>query len=136
MRRKAHLTLCKENDMTYLKITDVDLNGKKVMIREDLNVPLKDGEITSDMRIQASIPYNKTSTYAECRSDDYFAFGQADWTEFIDEAFSLGTGGQEIGRITGSGNTAGERLVGWSLKFSPGQVVLCENVRFNVGEKK
>ena len=42
--------------MTVLKMTDLDLQGKRVLIREDLNVPVKDGVVTSDARILASLP--------------------------------------------------------------------------------
>jgi 3-phosphoglycerate kinase len=42
--------------MTVLKMADLDLNGKRVLIREDLNVPIKDGKISSDARIVASLP--------------------------------------------------------------------------------
>ncbi len=42
--------------MNVLKMTDLDLNGKRVLIRQDLNVPIKNGEVTSDKRIVASLP--------------------------------------------------------------------------------
>jgi len=42
--------------MNLLKMTDLDLNGKRVLIRQDLNVPIKNGEVTSDKRIVASLP--------------------------------------------------------------------------------
>lgn len=42
--------------MNVLKMSDLDLQGKRVLIREDLNVPVKDGRITSDVRIQAALP--------------------------------------------------------------------------------
>ena len=42
--------------MNFQRMTDLDLNGKRVLIREDLNVPVKDGKITSDARLRAAIP--------------------------------------------------------------------------------
>ena len=42
--------------MSVLKMTDLDLKGKRVLIREDLNVPVKEGKVTSDVRIRASLP--------------------------------------------------------------------------------
>ena len=47
--------------MTIKKMTDLDLKGKRVLIREDLNVPVKDGKVTSDARIQASLPTIKAA---------------------------------------------------------------------------
>ncbi|MEX5538906.1 phosphoglycerate kinase, partial [Pseudomonas syringae] len=42
--------------MTFQRMTDLDLQGKRVLIREDLNVPVKNGEITSDARLRAALP--------------------------------------------------------------------------------
>ena len=45
--------------MAIINLTDLDLNGKRVLIRQDLNVPIKDGVVTSDKRIKASLPTMK-----------------------------------------------------------------------------
>jgi phosphoglycerate kinase len=42
--------------MTFIRMTDLDLNGKRVLIREDLNVPIQDGKITSTQRLDAALP--------------------------------------------------------------------------------
>ena len=42
--------------MSIVKMTDLDLRGKRVLIREDLNVPIKNGQVSSDARIRASLP--------------------------------------------------------------------------------
>lgn len=47
--------------MNLIKMSDIDLSGKRVLIREDLNVPIKDGMITSDQRLQAALPTIKSA---------------------------------------------------------------------------
>ena len=58
--------------MNVLKMTDLDLNGKRVLIRQDLNVPIKNGEVTSDKRIVASLPTIMYAIKAGAKSNDYF----------------------------------------------------------------
>jgi len=119
--------------MTYLKMTDVDLSGKKVMIREDLNVPLKDGEITSDMRIQAAIPTIKQALVQNAAVVIVSHLGRP--TEGVyDEAFSLAPVARRLSELLGQEIPL---IKDWldGVEVSPGQAVLCENVRFNVGEK-
>jgi len=119
--------------MAYLKMTDVDLNGKKVMIREDLNVPLKNGEITSDMRIQAAIPTIKQALKQNAAVIIISHLGRP--TEGVyDDAFSLAPVAERLSELLGQEvMLVAEWLDGVEVK--PGQAVLCENVRFNVGEK-
>lgn len=119
--------------MTYLKMTDVDLSGKKVMIREDLNVPLKDGEITSDMRIQAAIPTIKQALSQNAAVIIISHLGRP--TEGVyDEAFSLAPVAKRLSKLLGQEVPL---VKDWldGIEVQPGQAVLCENVRFNVGEK-
>jgi phosphoglycerate kinase len=119
--------------MAYLKMADVDLNGKKVMIREDLNVPLKDGEITSDMRIQAAIPTIKQALTQNAAVIIVSHLGRP--TEGVyDEAFSLAPVAKKLSEILGQEIPL---VKDWldGVEVQPGQAILCENVRFNVGEK-
>lgn len=119
--------------MTYLKMTDVDLSGKKVMIREDLNVPLKDGEITSDMRIRAAIPTIKQALQQNAAVIIISHLGRPIEGVF-DEAFSLAPVAKRLSELLGQEiPLVNESFEG--VDVQPGQVVLCENVRFNVGEK-
>jgi phosphoglycerate kinase len=120
--------------MTYLKMTDVDLGGKKVMIREDLNVPVKDGEITSDMRIQAAIPTIKQALSQNAAVIIISHLGRP--TEGVyDEAFSLAPVAKRLSELLGQEVPL---IKDWleGVEVKPGQAVLCENVRFNVGEKE
>jgi phosphoglycerate kinase len=119
--------------MAYLKMVDVDLSGKKVMIREDLNVPLKNGEITSDMRIQAAIPTIKQALKQNAAVIIISHLGRP--TEGVyDDAFSLAPVAERLSELLGQEvMLVAEWLDG--VDVQPGQAVLCENVRFNVGEK-
>lgn len=120
--------------MTYLKMSDVDLRGKRVMIREDLNVPLKDGVITSDMRIQAAIPTIKQALDQNAAVIIMSHLGRP--TEGVyDEQFSLAPVAKRLSELL---DQEVPLVKDWlnGVEVRPGQVVLCENVRFNVGEKK
>lgn len=120
--------------MAYLKMTDVDLSGKKVMIREDLNVPLKDGVITSDMRIQAAIPTIKLALDQNAAVIIISHLGRP--TEGVyDEQFSLAPVAKRLSELLGQEVPLVKDWLN-GVEVQPGQVVLCENVRFNVGEKK
>ena len=56
--------------MSVIKMTDLDLKGKRVFIRADLNVPVKDGKVTSDERIRATIPTLKPVSYTHLRAHE------------------------------------------------------------------
>lgn len=119
--------------MAYLKMADVELEGKKVLIREDLNVPMKDGIITSDMRIQAAIPTIKQALSLNTAVIVMSHLGRP--TEGIyDEQFSLAPVAERLSELLGQ-SVGFEKNWLEGVEVAPGQVVLCENVRFNVGEK-
>ncbi|MEH6454938.1 MAG: phosphoglycerate kinase [Cocleimonas sp.] len=120
--------------MSVIKMTDLDLTGKRVLIRQDLNVPIKDGKVTSDKRIRASLPTIEAAKAAGAKVMIMSHLGRP--TEGSPEAeFSLAPVASHLGGLLG----ADVKLVSDYLESAPqvadGEVVLLENVRFNVGEK-
>lgn len=120
--------------MNFQRMTDLDLAGKRVLIREDLNVPVKNGEITSDARLRAALPTIKAAVAkgaavivcshlgrpveGEAKAEQSLAPVAAYLTEAL---------GQNVVLVTDYLN---------GVDVAAGQVVLLENVRFNHGEKK
>jgi phosphoglycerate kinase len=120
--------------MNVLKMTDLDLNGKRVLIRQDLNVPIKNGEVTSDKRIVASLPTIMYAIKAGARVMITSHLGRPTAGEF-DEKFSLEPVAKHLAELLGQPVTL-ERNWLEGVEIESGEVVLCENVRFNVGEKE
>ena len=119
--------------MSTLKMTELDLAGKRVLIRQDLNVPVKDGEVTSDARIRASLPTIKAAVEAGAKVMVMSHLGRPTEGEYADE-FSL----QPVVNYLQKNTELNVRLVkdyvaGVETKI--GEVLILENVRFNVGEK-
>ena len=120
--------------MSVIKMTDLDLAGKRVLIREDLNVPVKDGKVTSDARIRASLPTIKHAMKARARVMLMSHLGRPTEGEYNEE-FSLKPVADHLSGLLGTD----VRLVkDWldGVDLADGEVVVCENVRFNPGEKK
>ena len=120
--------------MSVIKMTDLDLTGKRVLIREDLNVPVKDGKVTSDARIRASLPTIKHAMKARARVMLMSHLGRPTEGEYNEE-FSLKPVADHLSGLLGTD----VRLVkDWldGVDLADGEVVVCENVRFNPGEKK
>lgn len=121
--------------MSVTKMTDLDLAGKRVLIRQDLNVPIKDGKVADDTRIRASLPTIEHCVKAGAKVMLMSHLGRPVEGEYNDE-FSLAP---VVGHLSG---LLGQevRLVKDYLEKSPevaeGEVVVLENVRFNKGEKK
>ena len=119
--------------MNVLAMTDLSLADRRVLIREDLNVPLKDGEVASDARLRAALPTLRRAAEAGARVMVMSHLGRP--TEgAIDPAFSLAPVAGRLAELLGRE----VRLVGdWldGLDVAPGEIVLCENVRFLEGEK-
>ncbi len=120
--------------MNVLKMTDLDLSGKRVLIRQDLNVPIKDGEVTSDKRIVASLPTIIHAIEAGAKVMLTTHLGRPTAGEF-DAKFSLEPVAKHLTKLLGQPvNLVSNWLDGVELEDS--EVVLCENVRFNEGEKE
>ncbi len=120
--------------MSVQKMVDLDLSGKRVLIRQDLNVPVKDGKVTSDLRIQASVPTIEKALNAGAAIMVMSHLGRPTEGEF-DEAASLKPVAERLSKLLGKPvRLEKDWLEGVSIVA--GEVVLCENVRFNVGEKK
>ncbi len=120
--------------MPVRRMLDLDLKGQRVLIREDLNVPVEGGTITSDARIRASLPTIRAARDAGARVMLLSHLGRPKEGEFSAEN-SLAPVAARLGELLG----APVRLVSdWldGIECAAGEVVLCENVRFNKGEKK
>ncbi|MEY3712797.1 MAG: hypothetical protein RL321_417 [Pseudomonadota bacterium] len=120
--------------MPVRRMLDLELKGRRVLIREDLNVPVEAGVITSDARIRASLPTIRAARDAGARVMLMSHLGRPKEGEFSAEN-SLAPVAARLGELLG----APVRLIpDWldGIDCAPGEVVLCENVRFNKGEKK
>ncbi len=120
--------------MPVIKMTDLDLSGKRVLIRQDLNVPVKDGKVTSDARIRASLPTVEKALEGGATVMLMSHLGRPTEGEFS-EADSLAPVAAHMGSLLGREvRLVRDYLDG--LELAEGEVVLLENVRFNAGEKK
>jgi len=120
--------------MTIIRMTDLNLKGKKVLIREDLNVPIKEGKVASDARIRASLPTLQYALDAGAHVLLMSHLGRPTEGEY-DEKFSLKPVAEHLSALLGKPvRLEKEWLEG--IDSEAGEVILCENVRFNNGEKK
>jgi len=119
--------------MNFIRMADLDLRDKRVMIRLDLNVPIEDGRITSDARIRASLPSIKMAIAAGAKVILLSHLGRPEEGNF-EQQNSLGPVAR---RLTADLGVPVRLQRDWLDGFpqESGEVVLCENVRFNVGEK-
>ena len=121
--------------MSFTKLTDLDLAGKRVLIRSDLNVPVKNGKVTSDARITASLPTFEHCLKAGAKVMVMSHLGRPEEGVYSEEN-SLAPVAADLGAKLGRE----VRLVKDYLETAPevadGELVLLENVRFNKGEKK
>jgi phosphoglycerate kinase len=115
-------------------MTDLDLKDKRVLIREDLNVPVKNGKVTSDVRIQASLPTIKHAMNAGAKVMLMSHLGRPTEGEYNEE-FSLAPVAEHLGNLLGR---PVKLVKDWldGVEIASGEVVICENVRFIRGEKK
>ena len=120
--------------LRVLRMTEVDLRGKRVLIREDLNVPVKNGVVTSDARIRASLPTIRAAHAAGARVILMSHLGRPEEGVPAEE-FSLAPVAARLAELLGL-KVRFEREWLDGVACEPGEIVLVENVRFNKGEKK
>lgn len=120
--------------MTVMKMSELDLTNKRVLIREDLNVPIKDGKITSDARLQAALPSLRLALEAGARVMVMSHLGRPKEGEHEAE-FSLAPIAEYLSRALGQEVVLQKEWLEGGEVINPGQLVLMENVRFNQGEK-
>lgn len=120
--------------MSIQNMIDLDLSGKRVLIRQDLNVPVKNGQVTSDIRIQASIPTIQKALAAGAAVMVLSHLGRPVEGEY-DNASSLKPVADRLSTLLGKPVRLEKDWLN-GIDIMPGEVVLCENVRFNIGEEK
>ena len=123
--------------LSVKRMTDVNLTGKRVLIREDLNVPVSDGKVTSDARIRAALPTLKLALEAGAKVIVMSHLGRPTEGEF-EQQYSMQPVAVHLAALLGVDVPL---LADWQsgVTFSDaagGELVLLENVRFNLGEKK
>ena len=120
--------------MSYLRIEDLDLARKRVMIRQDLNVPVSNGRVTSDARIRASLPTIRLALEKGAAVMLLSHLGRPVEGE-PDPKFSMQPVAERMAELLGQPVRLEKDWLN-GVEIEPGEVVLCENVRFNAGEKK
>lgn len=120
--------------MSIKRMVDLDLAGKRVLIRQDLNVPVKNGKVTSDIRIQASVPTIEKALAAGAAVMVMSHLGRPTEGQY-DDASSLKPVAERLSELL---NKPVRLERDWldGISINPGEVILCENVRFNSGEEK
>ena len=121
--------------MSFTKLTDIDLAGKRVLIRADLNVPVKDGKVTSDARIAASMPTIEHCATAGARVMVMSHRGRPEEGK-VDEENSMQPIAEDMSAKLGKPVRLVKDYLDQAPEVAEGEVVLLENVRFNAGEKK
>ncbi|MGB6485391.1 MAG: phosphoglycerate kinase [Steroidobacteraceae bacterium] len=120
--------------MKVLRMMDLDLRGKRVLIREDLNVPIQDGVVTSDARIRAALPTIRHALDKRARVFILSHLGRPEEGK-VDESLSLKPVAARLSELLGKAVPLRREWLD-GVDCEPGSAVLCENVRFNKGEKK
>ena len=121
--------------MAFIKLTDLDLSGKRVLIRADLNVPVKDGKVTSDARITASMPTIEHCAKAGAKVMVMSHRGRPSEGK-VDEENSMAPIAADMSAKMGKEVRLIKDYLDGGFDVAEGEVVLFENVRFNEGEKK
>jgi phosphoglycerate kinase len=121
--------------MSFIKLTDLDLAGKRLLIRADLNVPVKDGKVTSDARIAASMPTVEHCMKAGAKVMVMSHRGRPQEGK-ADEENSMAPIAADMSAKLGKDVRLVKDYLDGGFDVAEGEVVLLENVRFNAGEKK
>jgi phosphoglycerate kinase len=121
--------------MSFIKLTDLDLAGKRVLIRADLNVPVKDGKVTSDARITASMPTIEHCMKAGARVQVMSHRGRPTEGQ-VDEENSMQPIADDMAAKLGKPVRLIKDYLANAPEVADGECVLFENVRFNAGEGK
>lgn len=120
--------------MSVIKMSDLDLAGKRVLIRADLNVPVKDGKVTSDVRIRATLPTIEAAAKAGAKVMVMSHLGRPEEGVYSEEN-SMRPVAEHIAKLRGQPVRLVKDYLG-GVQVEAGEVVVFENVRFNKGEKK
>jgi phosphoglycerate kinase len=120
--------------LKLIRMADLELAGKRVLIREDLNVPMQDGTVTSDARIRAALPTLRSALQQGAKVIVLSHLGRPKEGGYEAE-FSLAPVAAKLSELLGMPVPLRRDWLG-GVECAPGAVVLCENVRFNTGEKK
>ena len=125
---------------TKKTVRDADVDGKRVLVRVDFNVPLKDGVVTDDTRVRAAIPTIKYLKEHNAKTILMSHLGRPDGTGFQAE-FSLKPVAAKLAELTGYDvkfvpDTYGKEAAEAVAAMKPGDIILLENVRFDKREKK
>ncbi|MBK1630201.1 phosphoglycerate kinase [Thiohalocapsa halophila] len=121
--------------MSFTKLTDLDLAGKRVLIRSDLNVPVKGGKVTSDARIKASLPTFEHCLEAGAKVMVMSHLGRPEEGVYSEED-SLAPVAADLSEKMGREVRLVQDYLDTAPEVGDGELVLLENVRFNKGEKK
>jgi phosphoglycerate kinase len=121
--------------MSFIKLTDLDLAGKRVLIRADLNVPVKDGKVTSDARITASMPTFEHCAKAGAKVMVMSHRGRPE-EGVVDEENSMQPIAEDMAAKLGKPVRLVKDYLDQAPEVADGEIVLFENVRFNKGEGK
>ncbi|MCU7935024.1 MAG: phosphoglycerate kinase [Candidatus Thiodiazotropha sp. (ex Dulcina madagascariensis)] len=121
--------------MSFIKLTDLDLAGKRVLIRADLNVPVKDGKVTSDARITASMPTIEHCVNAGAKVMVMSHRGRPEEGVYSEENSMAPIADDMSAKLGKTVRLIKDYLAG-GFEVAEGEAVLLENVRFNAGEKK
>ncbi|MDP9083538.1 MAG: phosphoglycerate kinase [Pseudomonadota bacterium] len=120
--------------MKIMKMIGLNLAGKRVLIREDLNVPISNGTVTSDARIRAALPTIQAALTVKARVLVMSHLGRPEEGNYAEE-FSLAPVARKLSQLLGVPVALKKDWLD-GVEVAPGEVVLLENVRFNKGEKQ